>query len=387
MSGDPNAVLAAIDRWERAGLLDAETSARLRSEATQTAGMSARRLSQYVLATTAAVVLVIAGGLFLEWTWPHLGPGQRAGVLAALGLGVIVLGAQLEDRRRWLPAAYLMQIAGLFFMIAATIFSTDAWADETLGGFLSGTVGLLVTGFFGPRAMRRNVVMPAVHLACGLVFMGLFLIRGTPLKGDDVMWAMDAVLLVAVLGLFRVLAKNTGGERHPWALNAFVTALLAGFVMIAGTWAGPLDARSEAMYPMDLWLGIMASLSLWGLHRGPDWLQRAGLEHVVTFLMLLWIPFGLITAVETLDGPPEAALILVGLAGVVGFVYAVRVEIRGLMAASALAFIVSLWYWGVERGGTLGAVMALVATAGILFWVSGKAAGMGRDASPPAVSG
>ena len=107
----------------------------------------------------------------------------------------------------------------------------------------------------------------------------------------------------------------------------------------------------------------------------------------MTFLMLLWIPFGLITAVETLDGPPEAALILVGLAGVVGFVYAVRVEIRGLMAASALAFIVSLWYWGVERGGTLGAVMALVATAGILFWVSGKAAGMGRDASPPAVSG
>jgi len=387
MSGDPEAVLAAIDRWEQAGLVDAETSSRLRSETTQTAGISARRLSQYVLATTAAVVLVIAGGLFLEWTWPHLGPGQRAGVLAAIGLGVIVVGAQLEDRRRWLPAAYLMQTAGLFFIVAATIASGDAWADETLAGFLSGTVGLLVTGFFGPRAMRRNVVMPAVHLACGLVFVGLFLIRGTPLEGNDVVWAMDAVLLVAVIGLLRVLAKSTDGQRHPWALNAFVTALLAGFVMIAWTGAGPLDAGSEVVYPMDLWLGIMASLSLWGLHRGPDWLQRAGLEDLVTFLMLLWIPFGFFTAVETLDGPPEAALVLVGLAGVAGFVYAVRVEIRGLMAGSALAFIVSLWYWGVERGGTLGAVLALVATAGILFWVSGKAAGMGRDESPPAVTG
>jgi hypothetical protein len=43
------------------------------------------------------------------------------------------------------------------------------------------------------------------------------------------------------------------------------------------------------------------------------------------------------------------------------------------MAASTVAFIVGLWVWAVDRGGALGAVVALVATAGLLFWVSGRA--------------
>jgi len=42
------------------------------------------------------------------------------------------------------------------------------------------------------------------------------------------------------------------------------------------------------------------------------------------------------------------------------------------MGAAALAFIVPLWYWAVDRGGALGAVAALAATAALLFWLSGR---------------
>jgi hypothetical protein len=42
------------------------------------------------------------------------------------------------------------------------------------------------------------------------------------------------------------------------------------------------------------------------------------------------------------------------------------------MGIATLAFIVPLWYWAVDRAGALGAVAALIATAGILFWVSGR---------------
>jgi hypothetical protein len=46
--------------------------------------------------------------------------------------------------------------------------------------------------------------------------------------------------------------------------------------------------------------------------------------------------------------------------------------LRSLMGASALAFIAPIWYWGVERGGALGAVAALAVTAALLFWMSGR---------------
>lgn len=61
-----------------------------------------------------------------------------------------------------------------------------------------------------------------------------------------------------------------------------------------------------------------------------------------------------------------------GGAGVAGFLHADRHDLRTLMAVSALAFIAAPWYWGVERGGALGAALALFATAGVLFWLSGR---------------
>jgi len=120
MSAEPRAVLAAIDRWEQDGLVDAEAGARLRAETTREAGKFSRRMSQYVLATTGGVVLVIAAGVFLEWSWPQMSEAVRAGVLAVIGIGVVIMGARLEMLRRWIPASWRSRLLWVFEARAPT---------------------------------------------------------------------------------------------------------------------------------------------------------------------------------------------------------------------------------------------------------------------------
>ena len=375
MSAGTRATVEAIDRWERDALIDADTAALLRGEVAQTAELTTKRLTQYVLASTGAMVLVIAGWLFLDWAWPLLEEGARTGVLGALGVGVMIFGARLEESHRWRPASYLMQTAGLGFLLSTAIYSKQAWDDVTFGGFVMGGLSLAVPIVLAPRALRRNVVMPAVYLAFDLAFFAVFLDRATPLSAAGIAWAVDAVLLVAILGLVRLLVLDPGGERHPWALNAFVTALFAGFVLITWTSLETFDTQANVMLPLDFWLALILALTVWGIHWGPAALKRENFGHMLAGLVLIWIPFGFTTAFWTLDGEPGLALVLVGGAGVMGFLYAQRFALRELMATSMLAFIVALWVWAVEGAGALGAVAALVATAGLLFWISGRTGG------------
>ena len=373
MSRDADRLHAAIDRWERIGTIDAFTAAKLHADVTADASAGTRRLSQYVLAATGGAVLLIAAGVFLDWAWPLLGVGARSFLLAAAGVAVVVLGVSLEGRTgRWRPAAYLLQTSGLGLLLAAFTYSEGEWADATDGGLVAGILSLIVPIVLTPRAMRRNVVMPAVHLATGLAFLAVFLDRAVHLSGDETVWVLDAVLVAAIFVLARTLARDPEGERHPWAVNAFVMAMVAGFVLVTLTGLGPLGLREAAVWPLDVWLALTAGLALWGMERGPESLRRDWLGGVLAYLLIVWIGLGLFTSIEALDGPPELALLLVGGVAVAAFVYANGAGLRSLMGAAALAFIIPLWYWGVERGGALGAVAALVATAGILFWVSGR---------------
>lgn len=373
MSRDGDAVLRAIERWLDAGLMDEFTAAKLRADVDQEARAGTRRVSQYVVAITAGTVLLIAAGVFLDWAWPRIGDGGRSFLLAVAGVAVIVFGVSLEGRtQRWRPAAYLMQTSGLGLLLTAFIYSERAWADASTGGLLAGLLSLAVPIVLAPRAMRRNVVMPAVHLAFALAFLAVFLDRAVHLSGDETIWTLDAVLAVATLVLARMLAREGGMDRHPWALNAFVMAIVAGFVLVMLTAVGPLSLREAAVWPLDVWLVLAAGLAVWGIEKGPESLSREWLGSLLAYLLLAWIGLGFFTALEALDGPAELPLLLVGGVGVGAFVYANGAELRPLMGAAALAFIAPLWYWGVERGGALGAVAALAATAGILFWVSGR---------------
>lgn len=191
---------------------------------------------------------------------------------------------------------------------------------------------------------------------------------------------LDAVLLVGILSLVRLLVRDPEGRQHPWVLNAFVMAMLEGFVMVSLTAFGPLDLSDEGPYALDFWLALTVALTLWGIHRGPEGLRREWFGRLLAYLLLMWIPLGFWTAFETLNGPPEMALLLVGGAGVAGFVYGDSEGIRQLMGVAAVAFVLPVWWWAVDRGGALGAIAALVGTAALLFWVSSRTGGPEADA-------
>jgi uncharacterized membrane protein len=376
MSRSGRGVLEAISRWERKTLIPEDLAGVLRHEVRETAEEGTARLAQYVLAGTAAVVLLIASGVFVDWAWPRMDDQIRTVFLVVVGIGVHLWGARIEASRRWLPAALLMQVAGLGVVVWAIIYSERAWADGTGGAVILGILGLAVPAALAPRTLRGSTLMPAVHLCFALEFLALFLDRATPVTGDAIIWIIDGVLVAAALILVAVLRRDPQGERHPWALNAFAAALYAGFVLISLTGDGPLDLQEDVAYALDVWLLLVVAVTLWGLHRAPPGLRRDWFEDELALAMLAWIPLSFFTALEAMQSGPEVPLALIGGMAVAGFIYADRVRIRGLLAASALSFVVAVWYWGVERAGALGAVIALAVTAALLFWLSGR---IGRD--------
>lgn len=372
MSLPSRSVFAALERWEQKALVSPELAQRLRAEAVEAAAAGTARLSQFLVAGAGAVVLVIAGGVFVDWAWPRMDDASRTLFLLAVGLVVHVWGARLEGRRRWVPAALLMQTAGLGMLMTAFVYSKNAWDDLSAGGIAVG-MGALATPFLlAPRSLRANVIMPAVHLCFALGFVAVFLDRATALSGDDVIWVLDAVLLGCTLAMTWLLRRDPDGVRHPWALNAFVMALFAGGVLVFATAAGPMRLGADAAYALDAWLLIVAAATLWGIHRSPVGLRRDWFESQLAWCMLLWIPFGGFTAMEAMDGPPELVLLFVGAVAILGFGYALRFRTRAMLFASALAFVAAAWIWALERGGALGVVGGLALGAGVLFWVSGR---------------
>ncbi|HSM60751.1 MAG TPA: hypothetical protein VK849_08135, partial [Longimicrobiales bacterium] len=133
----------------------------------------------------------------------------------------------------------------------------------------------------------------------------------------------------------------------------------------------PLSLDDAAALPLDVWFLLVVGLTLWGIHRAPKGLRRDWFTDQLGWAVIAWIPLGFWTALGSLDGPAELALMLVAGVGVAGLAYGSRFGARRVLAAGALAFIAGIWYWAVERAGALGAVLALVATAAALFRVSG----------------
>ncbi len=373
MKGD-SAVQAALERWISKGLVSAELAHSLREEVASSSVGRARRLAQYVVAITAGLVLLTASGVFLAWSWSDFEVVTRTFILGGVGVALVLLGAAMERRQRQRPVAYVLQTSGLLMLLVAYVHSDQTWSAETPGGVAVGILALATPILSIAASIRRDPVMPAVNAAIGYPFLALFLDR-IGVSQDATVWILDGVLLVA-LSILGVRLRTARPEAR-WlagALYAFVASLLAGLVLTGLTAAGPLDAGGDTIYALDVWLVLVVALALWATHRAPEWLRRDWYTDVLAACVLLATVFAFLTLDEL--GVPSDLLSVGGSAvGALGLYYGVRRGARSVLLTGSLAIVVSVWIFGIEQGGSLGAVAALAFTAALLFWVSSRIGG------------
>ncbi len=371
MSFSQRHVEAAIDRWQRAGLVEPEQGERLRAEARAHEAMDTRRKARYLIAAVGAFALFLAAGFFAARTWPLLDDATRTFVLLVTGGAVYALGSVLELRQKWYPPALLLEAAGLSVLFVATIHSAETWEHGTAMGVLFGVLALAVPFAVLIRFRGRAPLTHALHTAFAFPFAAVFLTRAADLDFDLVVWVLDGMALAAVVLLFLRLPALDRNEADS-ALASLSAALLAGLALAVMTGLGPLDLEAEAVLPADAWLALMAAVTLWGLHRAPSALRRGWFETQLALCVLAAIPLLLFTTFEALDWPVEASTLVQAVLGGAALWYGLRFEARGVLIGGALALATGAWVYGLERGEALGAVGALVATAALLFWVSAR---------------
>ncbi len=372
MSIRQNAVLEAIERWTTASIIDQETADRLRSAESKHDLAATARISQYVLATSGAAVLLIAGGVFLEWAWPTLDDVGRTITLAGTGVAVTAGGITLEVRGRWAPSSFALQLAGVGLLLTAYVWSERAWADQSLQATIFGGSALVAPAALVWRSIKsRNALLPGIHFAAGLGFLAIFLDRSTPLSGDSIIWVLDGVLLLATMILGRLLSAGPEYGGKDWALNAFITSMGAGFVLVTLTATGPLGME-DPMLALDAWWALAVGLTVCGLAVETTPADRGGLQYLLALEVLGWIPLGMATARETLNQGPGLATLMVSGVAIAAYLYADRSGYTPVLAAAAIAFVLPIWAWAVEAGGATGGIAALTLTAGVLFWAAGR---------------
>jgi len=359
-------VFRALDRWEGKGLLNSELAGTLRRETETELLGEGRRWSQYLLAATGAGVLMIAGGTFLAWAWPGMGFAGRSVTLGVVGAAVLWLGMALPRARRWIPIGYLLQISGSVLLLMAFAYSESAWDDRSAGGVAAGLLALATPAVLVGWAFRRDAVLVALQSALAFLFLFVFLDRTFGLGAEEVLWVLDA-LLVLGLGFLGYRLRDPAGPE--WILNTFLAFLFSGLVLLLFSGNLLWDLDELAILPLDVWLIALAGFTLWSLQEEtPLKLQRDWNERLLAYCVLLGIPFAFMTTLEVMEtGPAVAALSVAGI-GALGFWYSLPKGSRSVLAASCLAFLLAAWYYGAEKAGALGAVLALVTVAGILFF-------------------
>ncbi|MFC1660291.1 hypothetical protein ACFL3S_02345 [Gemmatimonadota bacterium] len=377
MSGPSGPVLRALGRWEKKGLLTPDLAGTLRMEVEEETQGEALRWSQYALAATGGAVLIIAGATFLSWAWPEMGYGGQSLALGIIGLLVLGLGLRLHGRGRWGPVAYLLLLAGPFLLLMALAYSENAWPDRSFGGVVAGLLGLGIPLSLVAFSLRRDPVMAALHSAIAFLFLFLFLDRALGLDLKTCLWILDGVLVVGLAVMAFRLRDPSGPE---WTLNLFTALLYATPVLLFLTGDILWELDELAIIPLDIWLVLVAGLTLWTLHeKAPVHLKRDWNERQLAYCLLLGIIFALITTLEAMDAGPNTAALSVAALGGLGLWFALPRGSRPVLVASCLALLIAAWYYGAEKAGALGAVLALSVTAALLFWGSSRLGGGSRE--------
>jgi hypothetical protein len=366
MARTSHPVFKAVRRWEQKGLLTPDLSTKLKEEVEEEARREGRRWSQYFLAGTGGAILIVAGSTFLAWAWPEMGFAGQSITLCALGLFILGSGMWLPHKGRWIPVAYLLQIAGSILIIMALVYSENAWADGTPGAWGTGVLALLLPVVLIWKAVREQEVMAAIQAALAFLFLYLFFDRAFGLSMETILWILDGFLL-AGLAFLGVWLRNPGSPR--WVLSVFLALVLTAVILLFFSGDVIWSLEASVIYPADVWLIAVTGLLIWGLsENAPAHLRRDWYEWPLAGCVLVGVVFGFITTLEALDTGHTPAALAVAAVGCLGLWYSLPRGSKPALVTSCVALLIAAWYWGTEMSGALGAVAALLVISAILFW-------------------
>jgi hypothetical protein len=219
--------------------------------------------------------------------------------------------------------------------------------------------------------------MVAAQAALAFLFLYVFFDRALALSDTSALWILDGFVVIALVFL-AFWAWRPDAPR--WVLSAFLAVVLTALFLLFFSGEILWNLEAEVFYFADLWLLAVVLLLLWGLStKAPSHLRRDWYEWLLAGCVILCIPFGFITTLEALDTGPTPAALTLAVAGCLGLWYTLPRGSKPVLVASCITVLVAAWYWGVEMSGALGAVVALLVVAGILFWGATR---MDRQSGP-----
>jgi len=365
-----NPVVQALARWEEKKLISSELAKGLREEVEGDLQGENQRWAQFALAATGGAILIIAGATFLAWVWPEMGYGSQSLTLGVIGVLVLGLGFRAMGVPRLIPVAYLLQISASVLLVMALAYSENAWPDRTLGGVVAGIVSLALPLLIVGMAFRKDPILGALQSVFSFLFLFLFLDRSLGLDMEASLWIMDGIGLLGLGWLGYSLRNPKGAE---WTLDTFLALLYASLFLVFLSGDMIWELERFIIIPADVWLLTVTGLSVWALQKElPVHLKRDWYERQLAYCIVLAIPFAFITTLEAMKmGPNTAALTVAGIGGL-GLWYSIPRGMRWVLVSSCLALLLSAWYYGAEKAGALGAVLALAGMAIVLFWGSFK---------------
>lgn len=366
----------AIGRWTEKELVSPEQAAALRDEAAAEHLRSSRRWGQLLLGIIGGFALLMAAVMFVQRTWAALtGPTQTAIILFA-GVLVYLLGVVVGGRIAWRYSGPLLQLGGLVVILLGTGYSIEVWAQGTAGALLIGLLALVVPAVTAARSIREGVAMTGAHTGVSFLFVGMFAHRTLGLEADGVVWVLDAVLVLAVVGS-AFLVRSGRPELVDRALAALGVSLWAGLALVALTGEGPLNLGEDAILPADLWLVVVAGVTLWAISRARSEAQLEAFEANLALCVLVGGVLAMTTGAENLGLGSEVWAPMGGVVGGLGILYGLRRESMSVLRAGGAMTLFAMWIFSLAQGGAIGGVLALLATAVLFFWLASRVAGMG----------
>ncbi len=360
----------AVERWKAKGIVTSELAERLLAEAHADGERGRTRVFQYVISASAALVVVLAAGVFMSLAWPSLSDRVRILALVVTGATLLLAGKGIASRSGLAPVGYLVQTAGLGLLLFGYMYPDDAWSPRSfmwvvvaVASFLTPVVSTLV-------AISSNAVMPAVNAAFGYAFLLVGLSRlGFP--WDVALWIVDAALLLTLAVLAIRLLRPAAPESRQWELSTFIASMFAGFPLAGFTGVLTFSSSSDSVWAVFAWWLIMLLVTLWAIHQAPPWLRRTWFPRILAGCALLGIPLVYWLYSESGLGSGLAPL-APGLLGGAALAYAIRFDAPDTLVAACVAIVIAAWHFGIDQGRAFGAVVALAFTAAVLFWLAAR---------------